>query len=527
MENQVAIRESKMESLMELFHRPAVQRQLSMAATKHLPPEKVIRVIQTAIRNAPKLMECTPASLLTCLMASATLGLAIEPFLGQAYMVPFRNKRLGNRMEAQFIVGYRGYIALAKRSGEIANINAAMIHQSDYFDLSFGTAPRLEHKPGFGPKKWNDIDDWLGAYVVVNYKGGTFSMEFMTTDEIKYVRDTYSRAADGDAWKMRPTEMAIKTVIRKHLKVVPMTVEMAQAVALDEAASIGESQRASLFELPQVPEIEDDAGAEMAAIEDRPGRPTAEDFDNRVNEEIRAGHVDRNRMNAFVQVVALNSRSNSVDDLKREIMVDGFERFLNQFHYWEKQHPAAKPASGPDPEPKPEPKPAAAASLDAQWEEWWGKVKNQKAGNDKSGHRTGFGQFVRANGDVFARAPESIRAEARKKWLSLYPGAAPPEAIAEAKPAKASPNAQGSTQTAAAAHDMPEAPKGQANEKRPITASETIDLQNEAMRIKGEDPEAFDAVRERLGLPEDPGAWNPTELQSFFENLYDGGGIQF
>lgn len=96
------------------------RKQLEMAIPKHMTVDRLLRVAMTSIQRTPKLLDCTPQSLLACVMTCAQLGLEPDQFLGQAYLVPFKDTEK-NITVCTLIPGYRGYIALARRSGEVAN----------------------------------------------------------------------------------------------------------------------------------------------------------------------------------------------------------------------------------------------------------------------------------------------------------------------------------------------------------------------------------------------------------------------
>ena len=138
-------------SIAALFQKPAVKAQLQKAIPSTLTVDRLLRVAMTAIRTNPKLMECSQESLLACVMGCATLGLEPEPFLGQAYMVPYWNKKKRS-LEAQLIPGYRGYITLARRSGEVQSITAQVVYENDHFQLSYGLNEVLDHTPAEGDR---------------------------------------------------------------------------------------------------------------------------------------------------------------------------------------------------------------------------------------------------------------------------------------------------------------------------------------------------------------------------------------
>ena len=128
------------------FMREAVPQSLA----KTLDPDRVIKIVLAcAARPESKLLECTPQSIAASVVSA--LGMGLEPGgpLGHAYLVPFKN---GDGVyEAQLIPGYRGYVALARRSGEIQSVEAHVVRERDEFDVEFGSESRIVHRP-----QWRD-----------------------------------------------------------------------------------------------------------------------------------------------------------------------------------------------------------------------------------------------------------------------------------------------------------------------------------------------------------------------------------
>jgi len=217
--------------------------QMAMALPKHLTPDRLLRVAMTSIQKAPKLMDCTPQSLLACVMTCAQLGLEPDQFLGQAYLVPFKDTKK-NQIICTLIPGYRGYIALARRSGELQTLSAQVVYSNDEFTLQYGVEDTLVHKPAL-----NSRGEMIGAYCVFKYKDGGYSFDWMSKDDILKIRKR-SKAANDGPWVTDFDEMAKKTVIKRHAKLAPLSVEFQKAVALEERAYEGESQ-ADLLDMGQ------------------------------------------------------------------------------------------------------------------------------------------------------------------------------------------------------------------------------------------------------------------------------------
>ncbi|MGI9273844.1 MAG: recombination protein RecT [Endozoicomonas sp.] len=201
-----------------------------------LTPERLLTVCMTEIRRTPKLRECTQVSLLGSVIQSAQLGLEPGSALGHCYLIPFFNRKQ-NVLECQFMLGYRGMLALARRSGHIVNIDARVVYAADEFDLLYGTDTRIIHKP----KVNGDRGGVLGVYAVATLQGGGSQLEYMPVEEIFKVRDG-SKAKNDGPWKTHFEEMAKKTVVRRLFKYLPVSIEALTAVGLDERLDAGLSQ---------------------------------------------------------------------------------------------------------------------------------------------------------------------------------------------------------------------------------------------------------------------------------------------
>jgi recombination protein RecT len=206
--------------------------QIAMALPKHITPERMMRIAMTAIQRTPSLMECEPMSLLAAIVEASQLGLEIG-VLGQAYLVPFSNKKTGRR-EAQLIVGYRGLISLARRSGEIVALEAHVVHERDRFAFSYGTDGRLEHEPCLD----GDPGPVRAAYAYARLKDCGYTYDVLPLAELDKVRGT-SKSANEGPWISWTEEMQRKTAVKRLCKYLPLSVEMARAIELDNNAEAG------------------------------------------------------------------------------------------------------------------------------------------------------------------------------------------------------------------------------------------------------------------------------------------------
>jgi len=200
--------------------------------TKALPsvitPERFGRMITTALSSNDKLMNCTPISFVGAMMNSAQLGLEPNTPLGQAYLIPYKNKGVD---EVQFQIGYKGLIELANRSGEFKNISAHEVYENDEFVYEYGLDPKLIHKPAL--KNRGEVICYYACYTLTN---GGCGFEVMSKEDIEAHKKKYSKAANSSfsPWSNNYDEMAKKTVIKRVLKYAPLKTEVAMGVGTDE-----------------------------------------------------------------------------------------------------------------------------------------------------------------------------------------------------------------------------------------------------------------------------------------------------
>lgn len=243
------------------------KQQIAAALPKFLDCDHFTRSAITEFRLNPALSECSVPSVLGYFMQAAACGLEPASMLGQCYPVPFNNKKTGMK-ECQFIVGYRGMLSIARRSGEIASVVSEVVHEKDEFEIEYGMEPKLIHKPFID----GDPGAMRGAYVVVRFKGEGVEplIKYMPKSEIDAHRRR-SKAGGSGPWVTDYDEMAKKTVFRSVFKWLPISIEQIQATTTDggvsryNAAATG-SNVDDLLEVEFVA-AEDDGGTEDAVNE--------------------------------------------------------------------------------------------------------------------------------------------------------------------------------------------------------------------------------------------------------------------
>ena len=212
---------------------------------KHVTPDRMVRIALGALRQNPKLMQCTTESLVGGVMQCAQLGLEPNTPLGHAYLIPFdkRAKKNGQwvveRTDVQVVMGYKGLIDLARRSGQIVSIAAHAVYENDVFEFEYGLDEKLKHVP-------TDVNrgEIVHFYAVAKLVGGGHAFEVMSATAVNRIRDEsngYKTAVrmkkEGEhIWTQHYEQMGRKTVLRRLFKYLPVSIELATAVSMDEVA---------------------------------------------------------------------------------------------------------------------------------------------------------------------------------------------------------------------------------------------------------------------------------------------------
>lgn len=196
----------------------------------NLSPQRLYQMYVSTINREPQLAACSVESVLSCFMKCAALGL--EPSnvdgLGRVYILPYGNKnyRTGQK-EATLIIGYKGMIDLARRSGQIRDISARAVHEGDEFEYSYGLDETLRHVPCAKPGRLTHV------YMIANFKDGGHYFLVMNADEIEAARKR-SPSGNKGPWQTDFEAMAKKTVIRRAFPYLPVSVEAQTAATTDE-----------------------------------------------------------------------------------------------------------------------------------------------------------------------------------------------------------------------------------------------------------------------------------------------------
>ncbi|MBO5701344.1 MAG: recombinase RecT [Clostridia bacterium] len=258
-QNQTAVAKAPEQKTMQQYIK-SMEGEIKKALPSVITPERFTRMVLSALSVTPQLASCTPKSFLGAMMNAAQLGLEPNTPLGQAYLIPYKNKGVD---EVQFQIGYKGLIDLAWRSGEISDIQAHVVYEKDLFECEYGLEPKLRHKPA---------DSERGApvkvYAIFKTKSGGFGFEVMSMDDVRNHAAKYSKAygSSYSPWKTNFEEMAKKTVLKRVLKYAPLKSDFVRAVVQDESvkneisSDMYEVKNDNVFETVDYTEIDTETG---------------------------------------------------------------------------------------------------------------------------------------------------------------------------------------------------------------------------------------------------------------------------
>ena len=310
--------------------RPIVD-QIQSALPEFMNAKRFLRTIYTALLRNPALLDCTKESLLSAMIESAQLGL--EPILGKAALIPYGG-------EVQFQPMYRGLIDLARRTAQL-KITGHVVYANDEFDFEYGTNEKLFHKPFL----FGDRGDIIGAYTVWTFEDGFQSFLFMPEADILKVREKSqaykyaianpkNRKAQECPWITWPDQQYIKTVIKRHSKLQPCSVEMERANDLDNRAEGRVSQADMIGKFAALPPVTEKTIEELV-----------KEFDGTVN--ALSDSADHINLQNFLSKSA-ETFEKSIEEIKAEAIKD-FDGFWKQFKAWEsKQSPKVDTTSFPE-----------------------------------------------------------------------------------------------------------------------------------------------------------------------------------
>lgn len=214
-----------------------VQKEISTMGTRlksvlpsHIDPAKFQRVAMTAIQADPDLLNADRQSLYTAMTKAATDGLLPDKREGALTVANTKVKIDGRDVYVKMVVWMpmvAGILKKVRQSGEVVKMIAKAVYERDTFEVRFGDDDSITHIPYLEghPGKM------VGAYSIVHLKDGSISRDFMPMWRIEKAK---AAAKTKYVWEAWPDEMAIKTVIRHHAKLLPQSTDIEAAFERDD-----------------------------------------------------------------------------------------------------------------------------------------------------------------------------------------------------------------------------------------------------------------------------------------------------
>ena len=256
----------------------------------------VDRFMQSAILaitnpKMPNLLKCSKESIFRSLKEAAAYGLELNGMLGQAYLIPYNEKGV---MTAHLQLGYKGLIALARRSNTIKTIAAEPIHENDIFEVELGMGRKLSHRIDIMKER----GEVIGYYCLVELCNGGSQFKVMSKKDVENHRNKFSKAYDpkdsSNIWNKNFDAMALKTVVIQALKLCPISIEAMDAVIRDERADLKDVTDDIEYTVSDIPA----ETAETPAIEEpkkevqqpkkEPVQPSFDEMNGMTDEEMAA-----------------------------------------------------------------------------------------------------------------------------------------------------------------------------------------------------------------------------------------------
>ena len=246
--NAVATTEKKKFSL-EIAN-PNIQTLINNTLGDPKRAQRFVASVSSVVATNPTLQECDPATIITSALVGEALELPPSPQLGYFYMVPFNDKNRGKL--ATFILGYKGYIQLAIRSGLYSDIDAMEVRKGEYLGKDPDTGrPRFRFNENDAEREELPI---VGYLAFLELKTGFKKVIYWPYEKMLKHADTFSKAFNVNAfadfkggkvrkedewkyssfWYRQFDEMAKKTMLRQLIsKYGIMSVEIQTAFERD------------------------------------------------------------------------------------------------------------------------------------------------------------------------------------------------------------------------------------------------------------------------------------------------------
>ena len=245
------------------------------------------------VTSDEKLLQCAPNALMAEALKAASLHLPLNKQLGQCYILPFKNHGV---MTPTLVVGTKGYLQLAMRTGKYETINSDVVYEGELkgYDKVTGNLDLSGVRTSNVP---------IGYFAYMKMKNGFSKLLYMSLDEVCLYAKQYSPTvkfsekatpatlkelalkqaasgvSDGVGWYSNFESMALKTVLRRLLsKWGELSIENNDILNIDEAPSAEQQRDEEFAEAKEVIEVDAETGEIKQPADEDPAEPKTKKF---------------------------------------------------------------------------------------------------------------------------------------------------------------------------------------------------------------------------------------------------------
>ena len=268
-----------------------------------------------------KILFCTMTSIIECMRAVAEFNLDCSGLTNEIALVP-------RKTTLTYVVQYQGYMALMRRSGNIRDIEAAIVYENDKCLYQRGIKTVLEHEPDMSGERGNIL--W--AYAIAHYHDGTCHVETIDGNDI----DDAESYTKGSFWNKHPGPMVKKTAILRLKTYVEWSIDVAGLLGMAGSQEYGDDDSVSEPEpVPTGISMEDiEAGKATVEVNEHKEPPLEKPVKEKLKtkpkrvqkkkQEPQQEEVDiYDQAVEFVRQRALGGNRVTIPDLKRKLRIGG------------------------------------------------------------------------------------------------------------------------------------------------------------------------------------------------------------
>lgn len=320
------------QSFSAFVNAPQTQKAIMNTLGDTAKSQKFTAAVISAVTANPQLKNCMPNTILTAALLGESLNLSPSPTLGRYYMVPFANKnnpdmldQFGNVVldangrpkkvqDAMFILGYKGYIELAIRSGAYKKITAVEIREGEYLGLDDDFEPMLKPISDDVDRLSRPVVGYMAKFTLV---GGFEKTLFWSKEKMKLHANRYSSAFDieaynllqagkvakKDEWKYSSywykdfDGMALKTMLRQLIsKWGVMSVELQQAFDADNAV-IKDDGSYEYVDNPENGDLNNDNNYSSAVIDNQKNEQIIKEYEAMTKVKLTPDEIEQVLLN--------------------------------------------------------------------------------------------------------------------------------------------------------------------------------------------------------------------------------------